>query len=322
MTHHSADESPKLDILAKQLRSLINGAPAEREKARQWIKVLSKELETPPPGDIPDAYRQVKLSRHPKRPTSLDLIPLVFDSFIELHGDRCFGDDPAMVAGLAFLDGMAVTLIAHQKGRNLEENLTRNFGMSHPEGYRKAGRLMEAAGRFGRPVITLIDTPGAYPGIGAEERGQSIAIARNLYTMSMLKTPIVSVVTGEGGSGGALGIGVADRIFMFRNSVYSVISPEGCAAILWKDAAKAKQAAHALKLTAPDLKALGIIDGIIPEPDGGNHEDVPAAAALLRETLLAALPPLLALTPRELVAKRTRKYRRIGLPDGAQVPSG
>ncbi len=221
--------------------------------------------------------QRVQVARHPKRPYTLDYLRTVFTDFVELHGDRLFRDDPALVAGWARLDGQTVMVIGHQKGRDTKENLRRNFGMAHPEGYRKALRLMQLAEKFHAPVITLVDTPGAYPGLGAEERGQAEAIARNLIAMASLRTPILTAVIGEGGSGGALAIGVADRVVMFENSVYSVISPEGCAAILWKDASQKERAAEALKLTATDLLELGVIDEIIPEPPGGAHSDPDAA---------------------------------------------
>jgi acetyl-CoA carboxylase carboxyl transferase subunit alpha len=255
----------------------------------------------------------VKLARHPKRPTTLDYIQLLCRDFIELHGDRRFADDKAIVGGIALFANQAVTVIGHQKGRNVKENIRRHFGMAHPEGYRKALRLMEQAERFGRPVLILIDTPGAYPGIGAEERGQAEAIATNLYRMSSLRVPLIAVVTGEGGSGGALGIGVADKIFMLSNTIYSVISPEGCASILWKDAAKAPAAAAALKLTAKDLLQRGIIDGIIEEPEPGAHENPEAAAAAVKTAVAAALEELLDCDMETLLSRRYQKYRRMGV---------
>jgi len=253
-----------------------------------------------------------QLARHPERPHALDFIELVFDYFEELHGDRHFADDHAIVGGLAALDGRAVMVIGHQKGRDTRQKIHRNFGMPRPEGYRKALRLMQMAERFGLPIITLIDTPGAYPGVGAEERGQSEAIARNLLEMSHLKTPIVVAVIGEGGSGGALAIGVGDEILMMEYSVYSVISPEGCASILWRDTAKAEVAAEMMKITAPDLKKFGVIDRIIPEPLGGAHRDHKAAGDALKAALLDALPPLLSLPIPELLERRYRKFREMG----------
>jgi len=227
-----------------------------------------------------------KLSRHPMRPYSLDYIDGVVDGFVELHGDRHYADDAAIVAGLARLDGLPVMVIGHQKGRDTKEKLKRNFGMPRPEGYRKALRLMQMAERFNLPIITFIDTPGAYPGVGAEERGQSEAIARNLLEMSKLKTPIISIVIGEGGSGGALALGVCDRLFLLKYSTYSVISPEGCASILWKSADKASQAAEAMAITSTKLLANGLIDGIIDEPLGGAHRDIPFMKAKIKEKLL------------------------------------
>jgi acetyl-CoA carboxylase carboxyl transferase subunit alpha len=259
------------------------------------------------------AMETVRLARHNKRPTTRDYIEHAIDDFIELHGDRRFADDPAMVAGIGFLEGIPVTILGQQKGKNVKENIRRNFGMAHPEGYRKALRLMKQAERFGRPVITLIDTPGAYPGIGAEERGQAEAIAVNLYEMSGLRVPIVACVTGEGGSGGALGIAVADRVFMLSNAIYSVISPEGCASILWKDTGRTADAAAALRLTASDLKDLNIIDGIVPEPDPGAHEFPAETARRLKKTLLHAIHDLLSLDPETLLQQRYMKFRAMGV---------
>ncbi len=263
--------------------------------------------------NLPSAMDVVKLARHTKRPTTLDYIGIIFKDFLELHGDRRFSDDSAIVGGIGFLDDIPVTVIGHQKGRNVKENVARNFGMAHPEGYRKALRLMEEAERFGRPVITFIDTPGAYPGIGAEERGQAEAIAYNLYQMSALKVPTLAVVTGEGGSGGALGLGVTDRVYMLANTIYSVISPEGCASILWRDAGKANEAAEALKLTAEHLLELGVIDGIIPEPSGGAHEDYDFTARRIKGTILPALKELLAVPQDTLLERRYDKYRQMGI---------
>jgi len=256
--------------------------------------------------------QRVQVARHPRRPYTLDYLSTIFTDFIELHGDRHFRDDPSIVGGWARIGGLSVMVIGHQKGRDTKENLKRNFGMPHPEGYRKALRLMHQAAKFSAPVVTLIDTPGAYPGLGAEERGQSEALARNIVEMAALPTPIVAVVIGEGGSGGALAIGVADRILMLENSVYSVISPEGCAAILWKDASQRERAADALKLTAPDLERLGVIDEIIEEPIGGAHTDPEATAEALRESLIRNLAELRKLKPDKLVRRRAEKFGRIG----------
>lgn len=256
--------------------------------------------------------QRVQVARHPRRPYTLDYLSTIFTDFIELHGDRHFRDDPSIVGGWARIGGLSVMVIGHQKGRDTKENLKRNFGMPHPEGYRKALRLMHQAAKFSAPVVTLIDTPGAYPGLGAEERGQSEALARNIVEMAALPTPIVAVVIGEGGSGGALAIGVADRILMLENSVYSVISPEGCAAILWKDASQRERAADALKLTAPDLERLGVIDEIIEEPIGGAHTYPEATAEALRESLVRNLAELRKLKPDKLVRRRAEKFGRIG----------
>lgn len=263
----------------------------------------------------------VRLARHAKRPTTQDYINTLIDHFIELHGDRRFADDPAIVGGIGFFEDIPVTIIGHQKGKNVKENIRRHFGMAHPEGYRKALRLMKQAERFGRPVITFIDTQGAYPGIGAEERGQAEAIALNLYEMSGLRTPVITVVTGEGGSGGALGIGVADRVFMLSNAIYSVISPEGCASILWKDAGRAADAAAALRITASDLMELGVIDGIIPEPDSGAHEFPQETMRNMRKTIGAALKELLELDADTLVERRYQKFREMGVFSSA-IPEG
>ncbi len=258
-------------------------------------------------------WQRAQLARHPKRPHTLDLFCLLLEDFVELHGDRVFGDDKAIVGGLARFEGDPVVVIGHQKGRDTRENIARNFGMPHPEGYRKALRLMEMAAKFRKPLITFIDTPGAYPGLGAEERGQAEAIARNLREMAGLATPIVCVVTGEGGSGGALAIGVANRILMLEHAIYSVISPEGCAAILWGEATKAPEAAELMRITAPDLMKLGVIDRIIPEPPGGAHRNWEETAENLRGPLRDALWELRSLTTEELVAERYEKFRRIGV---------
>jgi acetyl-CoA carboxylase carboxyl transferase subunit alpha len=257
-------------------------------------------------------WQRVQIARHPKRPYTLDYIKLVFDSFVELHGDRCFADDKAIVCGMAVLEGKPVMVIGHQKGRDIAENMERNFGMANPEGYRKALRVMKLAEKFNRPIITFIDTTGAYPGIGAEERGQSEAIARNLREMSMLKVPVISVTIGEGGSGGALGIGVANRMLMLENAYYSVISPEGCAAILFHDAAKAEAAADALKITSNHLLKLGIIDDIVPEPLGGAHRDHNQTAANLKSSLLKHIKELSTLSPEKVEQDRYNKFRSMG----------
>jgi acetyl-CoA carboxylase carboxyl transferase subunit alpha len=257
-------------------------------------------------------WKQVALARHPDRPYSLDYIERVFDGFIELHGDRAFGDDAAIIGGLALLEGMPVTIIANQKGRTLKDNMRRNHGMANPEGYRKALRLARQAEKFHRPIITFVDTAGAYPGIGAEERGIGEAIARNLRDFSHLATPIVCVIIGEGGSGGALGICVGDKIYMLENAIYSVISPEGAASILLRDASKAKEAAAMLRITSSDLQAFSLINGVIKEPPGGAHTDVDQTAAAIKETLVRDLKDLTQRNPQVLVRYRTQKIRKIG----------
>jgi acetyl-CoA carboxylase carboxyl transferase subunit alpha len=256
--------------------------------------------------------QRVMVARHPRRPYPLDYLSTIFTDYVELHGDRLFRDDPAIVGGWARLAGISVMVIGHQKGRDTKDNLKRNFGMAHPEGYRKALRLMKLAAKFGAPVITLIDTPGAYPGLGAEERGQSEALARNILEMAALPTPIVAVVIGEGGSGGALALGTADRILMFENSVYSVISPEGCAAILWKDGSQRERAADALKLTAADLLKFKLIDEIIDEPLGGAHLDPDATGEALRSALIRHVNELRKVRPEKLVRRRAEKYGAMG----------
>jgi acetyl-CoA carboxylase carboxyl transferase subunit alpha len=266
---------------------------------------------TPQPQPNP-AWESVQLARHPKRPHSLDYIGKVFTDFLELHGDRAFADDAAVVGGPAFFEGKPVMVIGQQKGRDTKQKLHRNFGMPKPEGYRKALRLMQMADKFRRPVITLLDTPGAYPGIDAEERGQAEAIALNLREMARLRVPVIVVVIGEGGSGGALGLGVGNRIYMMENAVYSVISPESCAAIIWRDASKAELAARALKMTSADLVRLGLVDGVVAEPDGGAHNSPDAAAESLRLTLRSALAELAGLPAEQLIEERYQKFRRMG----------
>jgi acetyl-CoA carboxylase carboxyl transferase subunit alpha len=266
------------------------------------------------------AWQRTQLARHPKRPHTRDFIKLLFDDFVELHGDRLHGDDAAVVGGLALFEGRGVVVIGHQKGRDTREKIARNFGMPHPEGYRKALRLMQLAEKFGKPVVTFIDTPGAYPGTAAEERGQSEAIAHNLRVMAGLAAPIVTVVTGEGGSGGALAIGMGNRVFMLEYAVYAVISPEGCAAILWGDASRAPEAAESMRITAPDLQRLGVIDGIVPEPVGGAHRDWDGAAASLRGALRQALGELVGMSVARLVEDRQEKFRRMGAFEEESVP--
>lgn len=300
--------------LEQQIASLQKVASEHSLDVHNEVHVLAQKLERLKE----DSYRnltameRVQLARHPKRPYTLDYIALAFTDFLELHGDRQFRDDEAVIGGWARLDGRTVMVIGHQKGRDMKENLRRNFGMSHPEGYRKALRLMQLAEKFSHPVVTLIDTPGAYPGIGAEERGQAEAIARNLREMARLRVPTIAVVIGEGGSGGALALGVADRVLMLENAVYSVITPEGCAAILWKTGAAKEKAAEAMKMTASDLNELGVIDEVLPEPMGGAHADWQTTADNLRETLVRHLVELIEEEPERLLQKRREKYLGMG----------
>ena len=257
-------------------------------------------------------WQKIQIARHPKRPYTMDYINMIMVDFLELHGDRMFRDDKAIIGGFAKVDGEKVLVLGHQKGRDTKENLMRNFGSAHPEGYRKAMRLMELADKFSVPIVTFIDTPGAYPGIGAEERGQANSIAHNLSEMISLRVPIVVIVIGEGGSGGALGIGIGDRVYVMENAYYSVISPEGCAAILWKDRLKAPEAAEVLKLTAKDLIKLKIIDGEIPEPLGGAHRDPEKAALAVKKCIKKALKELKAIPVDKLLEKRYEKFRNMG----------
>ncbi len=274
-----------------------------RKKYRKLAKEYNKKL---------SAWERVQLARHPKRPHTLDYIENIFTDFIELHGDRKFGDDKAIVGGFAFFEDTPVMVIGHEKGKKTEERKLRNFGMPHPEGYRKAIRLMKLAEKFQKPVITFIDTPGAFPGVGAEERGQSQAIAESILTMASLKTPTIAIVIGEGGSGGALALGVADKVLMLENSIYSVISPEGCAAILFKSREKAPEAAESLKITAKDLKELGIIDCIVPEPRGGAHLQPKKMYRTLKRYIKYALKELRNIPIEELLEVRERKYYSMG----------
>src|SRR5262245_27861728 len=313
-------ERPIIDLERKieELRGLSTDSldfSAEIRKLEQKARKLQRDVFA----DL-TPQQKVQLSRHPARPYTLDYVRLLMDDFVELHGERSFRDDPAIVGGIARFDEWEILILGHQKGRNTKENLHRNFGMPRPEGYRKCTRLMRLASRFGRPIICFIDTPGAYPGIGAEERGQAEAIAKSLQVMASLRTPIVAVVVGEGGSGGALAIGVADRILMLEYSVYSVISPEGCASILWRDPSKVAEAAEQLKLTAPDLKRLGVIDEIVPEADGGAHRDPALSASHLRSALKRSLKELLQLSSAELVERRYQKFRAMGAHREALAP--
>jgi len=293
-------------------------AELEREAdsiaTREEIDRLRQQLEgTLQHGSEPsnDAWRRVLLARHPQRPHTLDYIHKLFSEFTVLHGDRRFADDPAMVCGLATFEGKPVMVIGHQKGRDTKQKLFRNFGMTKPEGYRKAMRLMQLAAKFGVPIITMIDTPGAYPGIGAEERGQAEAIAHNLKEIPKLKVPIIVIIHGEGGSGGALAIAVGDHVLMFENSVYSVIAPESCSSILWRDWDHKQEAARLLKLTAEDLHGFGLIDQVVPEPKGGAHNDLNKAAALLRPFIFDTLAKLKSLSTHDLLARRHQRLRRL-----------
>jgi len=275
-------------------------------KLQERIEALRQELTAPP-----SAWQKTELARHPQRPQSLDYIERVFTDFSEIHGDRGFGDDAAIVCGMARFHGEEVLIVGTQKGRDMKQRVFRNFGTPHPEGYRKALRVMQIAEKFRRPIFTLVDTDGAYPGVQAEERGQAEAIAYNLREMARLEVPIIATVIGVGGSGGALAIAVADRVLMMENSIYSVISPEGCAAIMWRDAAKKELAAEAMRITATDLRELGCIDDIVPEPEGGAHRDHEAAANLLDVSLRRHYAELKTIPPAELVASRYNKFRNI-----------
>jgi acetyl-CoA carboxylase carboxyl transferase subunit alpha len=314
LTEPRRDGAEDRDELEQQIDRLQELARKHGLDAGAELRVLEEKLERlrkPSPRGV-SAVERVQLARHPKRPYTLDYIERVFPDFEELHGDRTYRDDEAIVGGFTRLEGRSIMLIGHQKGRDMKQNLRRNFGMPHPEGYRKALRLMQLAEKFRVPILTLIDTPGAYPGIGAEERGQAEAIARNLRVMAMLRVPVVAIVIGEGGSGGALALGVADRVLMLENSVYSVISPEGCAAILWKTASAKDKAADALKLTARDLAELAVIDEVVEEPAGGAHDDWDGAAVRLSEAAHRHLAELVELGEDELRSQRVQKYERMG----------
>ena len=300
--------------IQSQIDKLLDLAVRKGIDVSSEVTVLREKLQTLKEHTY-DSLRpieQVQVARHPRRPFTLDYIERIFPDFLELHGDRAFRDDEAIVGGWARLGTRSVMVIGHQKGRDMKENLRRNFGMPHPEGYRKALRLLRQAEKFRRPVVTLIDTPGAYPGLGAEERGQAEAIAMNLREMARLRVPLVSVVIGEGGSGGALALGVTDRILMLEHSVYSVISPEGCAAILWRSAEHREKAAAALRLTSTNLTELGVCDRIVPEPAGGAHTDWDGAARNLEEVLNETLDDLCALDEETLLRRRWDKYEGIG----------
>lgn len=296
------------DVAELSLLSAPTGDQSgEIERIRREVDELKRDLYT-----HLGAWQRLLLARHPQRPYTDDFIRLLFEDFSEIHGDRSFADDPALLTGIAKFHGKPVMIVGSQKGRDTKQRLARNFGQAKPEGYRKALRAMQLAAKFGRPIVVFVDTPGAYPGVGAEERGQAEAIAFNLREMSRLPVPILITITGEGGSGGALAIAIGDRVYMLENSVYSVISPEGCASIMWRDASKAEIAAQALKITAPDLLELKLIDEIVPEPEGGAHYDHQAAAKLLEPFLVRALDELSSLSSRELIDQRYEKFRRMG----------
>ena len=314
MVKHYLDFERPLMELEREYEELQRFAPRDDPRIHAKIERLEKRI-----GKVREEvysqltpWQRTQLSRHIDRPHTLDYLQLIFEDFIELHGDRGFMDDPAMVGGFARLDGEGVVVVGHQKGRDVKGMGYRNFGMPHPEGYRKALRIMALGARFRKPIITMIDTPGAYPGVEAEERGQAEAIARNLREMATFPVPIVVVVIGEGGSGGALAIGVGDRILMMENAVYSVISPEGCAAILWRDGTKGPLAAEVMKLTAADLLQLEVIDEVIPEPAGGAHRDYDEAAASLKQAIIRHLTELHGLSEEKLVSERYQRFRRIG----------
>ena len=311
---HRLDFEKPVVELEKKIQELRNFVSEKKIDLSSEIGRLEEKLEHLKKDTYSNlsAWQKVQIARHPLRPYTLDYINMMMTDFVELHGDRIFSDDKAIIAGLAKLENQKVAVIGHQKGRDTKENLRRNFGCAHPEGYRKALRLMQLAESFNLPVVIFIDTPGAYPGIGAEERGQAQAIALNLREMACIQTPIISTVIGEGGSGGALGIGVADRVMVMENAYYSVISPEGCAAILWKSGSRAPDAAEVLKLTAVDLLKMGIIDEIIPEPLGGAHRDPQKMTETLKEALLRNLKALKVQSKEKIVELRYEKFRSIG----------
>jgi acetyl-CoA carboxylase carboxyl transferase subunit alpha len=306
----------ELETKIEELRKISDDSDIDLSQEIKRLNKKLKELKTEIFSNL-TAWQKTQIARHPERPYTLDYVSMIFDDFIEIHGDRRFGDDPAVVAGIGKIENRSFALVGHQKGRTIKERVYRNFGQSHPEGYRKALRLMKLAERFSIPVITMIDTPGAYPGVGAEERGQAEAIAINLMEMSLLKIPTIAIVIGEGGSGGALALSVCDKIFMLEHAVYSVISPEGCAAILWKKNAEVgvddyAKAAEELKLTAQNLKEFNIIDDIIPEPLGGAHRDPQETAKRIKSTILNAFNELKEIKIDSLLKKRYERYRKIG----------
>lgn len=302
-------EKPVIE-LEKKIEELkkLNGVEDEIKRLQQQAERLKRKIYS-----NLTRWQRVQLARHPRRPYAIDVINLIATDFIELHGDRRFGDDPAIVSGLGKIDKLSIAIVAQQKGRDTKEKIKRNFGMPHPEGYRKALRIMKMAEKFNFPVLSIVDTPGAYPGVGAEERGQFEAIAYNLFECALLRVPIVVVILGEGGSGGALALAQGDRVLMMENAIYSVISPEGCASILWRDSSKNKDAAEALKITAQDLLEFKIIDGIIPEPLGGAHMDYRQTAENIKSALLMNMVELLRTPIDELIVQRIEKYRKMGV---------
>lgn len=306
-------EKPIVELRDKveELKKLTEDSEIDLTEEIKKMEARLEKLEQHIYGNL-KPWQRVQIARHPERPTTLDYIEEIFTDFIEFHGDRLYGEDEAVVTGIARFHGLPVTVIGQQRGKNTKDNIRRNFGMPHPEGYRKALRHMKQADKFNRPIITFIDTKGAYPGKAAEERGQSEAIARNLVEMAGLKVPIICIVIGEGGSGGALALGVGDHIHMLENSTYSVISPEGAAALLWKDSTQAEKAAESLKITAPDLKELGVIDEIIEEPLGGAHRNPGVQAANMEKVIQQSLEDLKGLTGEELIEQRWEKFKKIG----------
>ncbi|BAC14129.1 acetyl-CoA carboxylase carboxyltransferase alpha subunit [Oceanobacillus iheyensis HTE831] len=306
-------EKPIVNLKEKivELKSFTENSEIDLTKEIETLEERLARLEEDIYGNL-KPWNRVQMARHPDRPTTMDYIERIFTDFIEFHGDRFYGEDEAIISGIGYYKDSPVTVIGHQRGKDTKENIRRNFGMPHPEGYRKALRHMQQAEKFNRPIITFIDTKGAYPGKAAEERGQSEAIAKNLMEMAGLQVPIICIVIGEGGSGGALGLGVGNHIHMLENSTYSVISPEGAAAILWKDSTQAKKAAETMKITAPDLKELGIIDQVISEPRGGAHRDVDSQAELIDNIIKQSLVELMLLSSEELVDKRWEKYKQMG----------
>ena len=302
-------ELERLEQQIAQLEAAVSDNPAAQRQLKELeerVANLRRQITA-----AMNAWQKTELARHPQRPYTLDYANLIFTEFEEIHGDRRFGDDPAMICGMARLNGEAVLLIGQQKGRDVKQRVYRNFGQPNPEGYRKALRAMRLAEKFGRPILTFVDTPGAYPGLGAEERGQAEAIAYNLREMARLRVPVIVTITGEGGSGGALAIGIGDRVLMLENSVYSVISPEGCASIMWRDSGKRELAAEALRITAKDMLEFGVVDVVIPEPPGGAHTDHKAAAELLSAELQKQLRELKGIGLEQLLAARYEKFRKM-----------